>query len=464
MKKILLALPLLLTTQNIHASFVSYSDLSYREVQRTGIFLERAFYDERVYSRGRKTELGDQTRVDMTVRYQFLESSYTSFRFVTDPLENRFGNKSSELEFVAGHRYQNFSLRVDAELDMNDNGGTSIGLDLDSRGTFISYEAGVGPGFIFYPFNFDSRVGRQFDSHDVTRIYFIDGSPSNVNNTQLGNEKIAEKTIPGLELNFRLAQMPSLKVYTGIGFATYLYPANESFDIQTNRLAERWERRETVGYKFGATYRSSDPKNLTLFNLQYSTHSKSEETGSLLSSAGTLNGRHFFGDLFIDGELTYSKAGKSPYRLNRGTQWFDKTTPFQPIYSDYFGQPQDWINQSGMGYALKIGHRVSGFLPYAFFRYQSKHFIFNGQESAHRLRTADESQSHGGLKRLGVGSIFQYGNFSVNPELEWLKSKNPVFGNSSDVREDRVLSSFRTEDFLLTLAVSYNFDGRPFRR
>lgn len=442
---------------------IPYADQSYLSIDREGTYLERAYYQERIYSRERKTEIGDQTELDVALRYQFDPSAYLRFRFQTDPIENRFDNKTSEFEIVGAYTYGDFFMRLDGELNTNDNGGTSLGLDNDSRGTFLSYERGEGIGFIFYPFNFDSRVGREFGTYDVTRIYFIDGSPSNINNTQLENEKIAQKTIPGIEINYRPRNLKWLKVYAGFGLATYLYPSNSDFDIQNNRIADRWERREVYGHKLGVTYRSRDPQDLRLFNLQYSGHNKTEQTGALLSHAASMNFRTFWQDYFIDAEVTYSKAGKSPYRLSRDSDWFDVTVPFQPVYSDFFGDLHDWIDRSGHALALKLGFWKNEALPYVFFRYQSEHFIFSGRESANRLRTADETLSHGGLTRLGLGLFKQYGKFTLNPEIEWMRAKNPVFSNSADVREDRVLASFRKQDLLLSLQVTYNFDGRLFR-
>lgn len=424
---------------------------------KTGLYLERVEYEEYVYSRSKKTELGDQVEIDASLRYQYNENTFGRFRFETDPVENRFNNKTSKFELLGGHRQDNFFVQIDTELNSNDGGGTSIGFDLDSEGTFLGYRNDKGLGISFFPFNFDGEVGVEFDTYDVTRIYFIDGAPSTVNNTQLGDEKIAEKTIPGLEVSYEPTFMKGLRLYVGAGVATYLFPTNDNFEIESNPAADRWERREDFGYKGGASYKSAR----TGINFEFAGHTKSEETGSLLEAAGSLNGFTFLGDIFVEAEATVTKAGKAPYRLSRSDDWFEQQTPFQPIYSDYYGNRQDWLGKTDAAFALKVGHKMSDtLLPYVFYRYQGKHFIFRERESAHMLRTADEAQSHGGLNRLGLGLYKTYGNFTVNPEFEWLQAKNPVFGNSSDVRADRVLSSFKKQDFLLYLIVSYNFDGQ----
>lgn len=438
----------------------SNRERAYRLLDKTGVYLERMTYEEYVYSRSKKTELGDQVKLDSSIRYQHDANNYARLRFETDPIENRFDNKTSKFELVGGHKRGNFSIRVDSELNTNDDGGSSIGLDLDSRGTFISYRADKGWGATFYPFNFDSRVGREFYSYDVTRLYFIEGSPTNIDNT----EKIAEKTIPGLELSYAPPEKPQFKFYVGAGLATYLYPANPDYHILTNRNASRWERRESFGYKAGITYLSNNPtKDMTIFNFQFSGHNRSEETGSLLEQAATLNGRTLFNEKwFVDFEIGYSKAGKAPYRVARGDDWFEQRTPFNPVYADFYENIHDWVGKSDMAFALELGHKHKEHLPYIFLRYQGEHFVFSERQSAHLLRTADESQSHGGLTRIGLGTYQHYGNFTINPEFEWLSARNAVFGNNSDVRDDRELSSFKKEDFLLSLKVSYNFDGDIF--
>lgn len=469
MNRSLLVLPLLCSSliASVYAQDLPTEDkletsasLGEKQVPK-GFFLEKVSYEEYVYSRSKKTELGDQVEMDAAIRYQYDENTFGRFRFETDPVDNRYDNKTSKFEVLAGHKRGNFMVQIDTELNSNDGGGTSIGFDLDSEGTFLGYKNEDGLGLTFYPFNFDGEVGVEFNTYDVTRIYYIDGSPSTVNNTQLGTEKIAEKTIPGLELSFEPSFLKGLKLYVGAGIATYLYPTNASFNIQTNRAADRWERRQDVGYKFGAIYRGARQG----ISLEAVGHDKSEETGSLLEAAASLN-IYTFGlpgftsDLFVEGEVTMSKAGKAPYRLTRSGEWFEQTSPFQPVYSDYYGTTQDWVGKTGSAYALKVGHKLSDtFLPYVFYRFQDKNFVFKERESAHMLRTADETSSHGGLNRFGMGLYKVYDKITINPEFEWLKAKNPVFGNSSDVRADRVLSSFKKNDFLLYLIVSYNFDG-----
>ena len=71
-----------------------------------GIFVEEFNYEEFIYSRSRKTEIGDQLELNMAMRYQFTDTTFGRFRFNTDPEENRFENKTSQFEFLVGTRLQ----------------------------------------------------------------------------------------------------------------------------------------------------------------------------------------------------------------------------------------------------------------------------------------------------------------------------------------------------------------------
>ncbi|MCB0371064.1 MAG: hypothetical protein KDD45_17005, partial [Bdellovibrionales bacterium] len=244
----------------------------------------------------------------------------------------------------------------------------------------------------------------------------------------------------------------------GVGAATYQYPGNSDFDIEQDGPApstSRWERREDFGYKLGLFYRSENFR----FEGKYVGHTKDDETGSLLQSAGSLYSIVNTGSLLLEGEVTMSRAGSKPYRLDKESSWFQQTSPWQPVYKDVAGNRQDWIGKTDYAYAFKAGMKWGDIVPYILYRHQGGYFIFRERESAHRLRTADESASHGGLNRIGFGSYIYSGNIVVNPEFEYLMARNPVFSNAGDVRNDRQFASFVKEDFLVYLIVRYQFDG-----
>jgi hypothetical protein len=68
-------------------------------------FIETFYYEENIYSRGKKTELGDQVELSASLRYQFSDDTYFRARFETFPEENREDNKTSQFELLAFHRY-----------------------------------------------------------------------------------------------------------------------------------------------------------------------------------------------------------------------------------------------------------------------------------------------------------------------------------------------------------------------
>ncbi len=453
---------------------------------KTGFFIEYLNYQDYVYSRSKKTELGDAVEIDMALRYQFNPNTFGRIRFETDPAENRGANKTSKFEFLAGHKVAGWDLQLDAEIRGDDttgkdrNGETSVGLDLDSELTHITYDWG-GAYFTFFPFNFDGEVGSEFKTPDVNKVYFVEGAPSSVNDLQVADERIGEKTIPGIELGYNIGgrataeqtdpNQPSdpgearvgstgLRVYVGGGAVSYLYPSNSNFTLPTSPAADRWERREDLGYKAGILYRNPDFR----FEAKYVGHTESEETGSLYEAAASVYAIARLGKLLVEPEVAYSKAGKRAYNLDQTGEWFDQITPFQPIYADYRGKLQDWLGKQDYAYGLRIGYETDTFVPYISYKHQDPYYIFRDRESAHMLRTADDSKSHGGLERFGVGAYFYSGSFLVNPNVEFLYARNAVFTNSSDVRQDRILSSFRREDAILKLTVSYSFGpSRVFR-
>lgn len=436
----------------------------------TGIFVEYMNYEEYIYSRSRKTEIGDQLSLDAALRYQITDSTFGRFRFNTDPDENRFDNKTSEFEFLIGHVYNNFYFQVDSllnlddqENDNDDTSGIAIGLDLDSEDTLISYKVSNNLLLTFFPFNFDGEVGRNFNTGDVTRIYFVSGSPSTVNNTPLSDERLAEKTIGGLQATI-LQDAESgqgWQLAAAVGAASYEYPTNDSFNIlfQTSSNATSWERKEDIGYKGVLRYTADDFR----FEGRYVGHTQASETGSLLEAAGSAYTIFRAGSLVFEGEYTVSKAGGNPYEVSRSSQWFEETAAWLPVYADQAGELQNWIGKADSAFSFRVGAESESFVPYVGYKFQGENFIFRERESAHLLRTADESLSHGGLNRYAIGAFFRSGQFVMNPEVEYLVAKNDVFSNAGDLRRDRQNATFQNDDFSVFLKIQYRFDRpRPF--
>jgi hypothetical protein len=426
------------------------------ETNKSSIFVDYIQFEDHIYSQSKKSEVGDQTELDMAFKFQYNESTYGRLRFETDPSETSTDNKTSKFEALLNHKYETLEFQADLDLKTNDgsSGGTSIGQDTDSEGTYIAWEPMSNLKFTFFPYNFDGEVGSEFNTLDVTRINYIDGAPTTVNNTVLSDESIVQKTIPGLQVDY--SPMENLSLYVGFGFATYLHPTNDDFDIENNPSVSSWERREDTGYKLGFSF---ELKDMLTLEGSYVGHNKSEETGSLLASAGSLEAKVNLGQFILVSEYTMSKAGTKPWRIERSGSWFEEQTPFQPIYEDTLSVKQDWIGQTDSAYMLKAGYQLNQITPYVAYKYQGKHFIYKDRESAHTLRTAEETLSHGGLHRLGLGAFIKKGKFTIQPDLEYMKAKNPVFNNSSDVRSDKILASFKKTDYLISLEIGYSFDG-----
>lgn len=443
-----------MTQQNI---LQGINPLNADSLEYNKVIFDRAIYDDNVYSASRKTELGDQSRINLAFRYHTDEFTFARFRMATDPSENRFDNKTSRFEFIFSKRFKNLTLQIDMELltddteDGSDSSGMSLGLDLDSDDTFINFAYNKFL-FTFYPFNFRSDVGDEFNTLDVTRISSIEGSPTTISATP-GDERVVSKTIPGLEVQY---QMGKISLYAGLGVATYLYPTNGDFDIIDNQSSPRWERKETSAIKAGLLHLDNDNAKV---NLQYVTHQNTKETGALLKSAGSLNVFKRFGAEIFEFEVTMSHAGDAPYNIDRTTNWFDTQTPFRPIFSDTNGNLQDWIGEVGYAYSIKVGKNINDITPYIGVKYQDEYFIFEGEESAHRLRTNTEERSHGGLSRLQLGAYFYYDNLYFNPQLEYQQAENAVFSNATDLRSDREIATFEKNNYLLTFSLVYTFDG-----
>jgi hypothetical protein len=431
------------------------------QVAKTGeypsgeLVVDTITYEERAYSTAQKTQLGDSVELEMKLRYQKDENSFASFRFETDPTENRENNETSNFEIIYNRSFKDFTFQIDLGLETDDssNGGSHLGMDLDSDYTFISYTPSKKSKIIFYPFNFKTDVGDEFNTRDVTRVAYVEGSPTTILATPVNDEQILTKTIPGIELKYKLTDS---YVYAGVGIASYLYPTNSDFDIETNPSATSWERKEASAFKFGYEL---DIENDTRISLKYAQHANTEETGALLSSAASLTMFKKSESLLVKAEITQSTAGDKPYNLSRSTNWIEDVALNKPVYSDINGDEQDWVGKSDTAYALKLGYNFETVTPYVSYKFQGDKFIFNDYESAQLLRTDDESEGHGGLSRVALGSYFYYGNLSFNPQLEWQQAKNPVFSNSTDVSNDRLQSSFKKENVILSLKVTFAYDG-----
>ncbi|MBP9707014.1 MAG: hypothetical protein KBD78_05175 [Oligoflexales bacterium] len=424
--------------------------------QRLGAFLEYLEYEQRVYSRERRTELIEGTKLDTAVRYQFTPETYGRLRLDIDPVEIHTENKVSKLELSAQHIYKDFVFGIDFDIKTNDGdkGGTSFGVDEDSEGTFIAYKALPSLTAVLYPYNFDGEVGEEFYTWDVTRIYYYKEAKYSVPNPPNENDDLLlEKTIPGLVIYW--SPFEAFEIYAGIGAASYLYPSNESYTEQSQLLFGSWEYRQDLGQKYGFNIKS----DYFDFDVKHVSHNKSAETGSLLAAATSANATLKMGGAYINVEYGVSKAGENAFDLNNRRDSFRSLSPFNPVFADVLNESQDWLGETDSAWMLKTGMDFGVAEPFISYKSLGENFIFHEPESAHRLRTNDKIESHGGLKIVGFGTVFDHGAYKVTPELEFMNAKNKVFGRSGDVWQSESLRDYRKTNYLVTLKVDYYFDA-----
>lgn len=416
------------------------------------LYLEYLEYEQRVHSASNSTELGENTRFDAAFKYRFNDDTSFRLRLDIDPYKYPDQNKSSRLELRLYHRYDILEVQADLNINGDDNGrgATTFGPDTTSDDSWIALNPTPSSKVIFYPYNFGAEIGREFRTLDITRLYYIEGTPSFISNLPVENEAVRLKTVPGLEFQWQASKQ--LGLYAGIGSVSFLYPAVKDFNIEQNAAAERWKNKEDRAYKAGANY----SLNGTSARFEYVTHSNAALTGSLLEAAWSLQAQQELERWVFDFERTWSKAGTRPYRLARNGNWFEETTPFRPIFSDYYGERQDWLGKTGAATMARVGYRWNERLaPFLAYKYLGKFFIYRERESAQTLRTADETLSHGGLSIISIGANYQVGRFTLRPEYEYMQAKNEVFGNRTDIRQDKILSDLNKKNTVLTLTTTY---------
>ncbi|WP_141735807.1 hypothetical protein [Oligoflexus tunisiensis] len=416
-------------------------------------YLEYLRYQQYVHSASESTQLGEETLFDALVGYRLTEDTSLKFRLDIDPNRGSVDNKTSKLNLRLLHHYEQFDFQADLLLNGDDNGrgATTLGLDRTSKYSWISYTPNDTISVRFYPYNFGTEIGREFRTWDVARVFQIEGTPAYISNLPIEDETIGTKTLPGLELQWKPTE--SLVAYVGVGSAGFHYPATPGFTIEENASSERWKVKEDRGYKAGLHYNTAD----TLALVEYATHSNSTAAGSMLEAAWSLQLNQKFGPAIVNFERTWTKAATNAWRLNRDMTWFHDIAPFRPVYSDYYGNRQDWLGKVDAATMIKAGYNFGAITPFLAYKMIGKYFIDRERESAHRLRTSDETASHGGLNMLVVGADYTAGKFNFRPEIEFMQAENAVFGNRTDVREDRVLSELNKEDTVVKLTTTYHY-------
>ncbi len=416
-------------------------------------YLEYLRYEQFVHSASQNTQLGQETLFDSLVGYRFTEDTSFKLRLNIDPNLGSVDNKTSRINIRLLHHYEQFDLQADLAVNGDDNsrGATTFGLDSTSKYSWIAFNASSQIKLVFYPYNMGTEIGSEFRTWDVGRLYYISGTPAYISNLPIESENIRSKTIPGFELQWKPSE--ELQAYVGVGSASFLYPATPGFTIEENAASDRWKVKEDRGYKAGVKFKNETSMALA----EYATHLNGAEGGSILDAAWSLQLQHKVGPIVADFERTWTKAGTNPYRLKGDMSWFQDTTPFRPVYSDYYGSRQDWLGKVDAATMIKAGYTLGQLTPFVAFKDFGQFFIDRNPESAQRLRTADESVSHGGLKVVTLGADYVAGKFNFRPEVNFMQAKNSVFGNRTDVREDRILSELNSKDTVVKLTTTYSY-------
>ncbi|RZA17288.1 MAG: hypothetical protein EOP10_23025, partial [Proteobacteria bacterium] len=400
-------------------------------------YMEYLEYKQRLYSSSESISLGDRARFDTAFGYWFTPDTSIRLRLDIDP--DRYGddqNSTSRFELRLFHKYENFEFQADLDIDgdAGGRGATSLGPDTDSKDSWIAWKPLESLRVIFRPYNLGTEIGQEFRTLDVARVNYINGTPAYISRLPVEDEEIRTKTVGGLEVQW--SPSTELSLYAGGGSASFFYPTNDDFSIEANAASESWKTKEDRAYKAGVVYKT----DTTNFVTEYATHLNDSEAGSLLDTALSLQLTQWVGRFVGSLEWTGTRAGTNPYRLDDNGSWFQDVTPFRPIYSDYYGVKQDWLGKKDSAELVKLGWKFGNYVPYLRYKHLGKYFVYRGLESAHKLRTADESAGHGGLSTFTVGTYMTVGKFIIQPEVEFMEAKNNVFGSSSDIREDRVLS------------------------
>ncbi len=418
------------------------------------LYMEYLEYKQRAYSSSESISLGDRARFDAAFGYWFNADTSLRLRLDIDP--DKYGddqNTTSRFEARLFHKYEDFEFQADLDVngDEGGHGGTSIGPDTDSKDSWIAWKPSSSLRVIFRPYNLGTEIGQAFRTLDVARMYYISGTPAYISRLPIEDEEIRNKTIGGLELQWSPTR--DFSVYVGGGAASFQYPTNSDFSIEINAASESWKAQQDQAYKAGIVYKT----DVTSFLAEYATHMNAAETGSMLDSALSLQLTQWVGNFVGNVEWTTSRAGTEAWRVNSSGSWFQDTTPYYPIYTDYNGVKQDWLGKTDSAELVKAGWKFGSFVPYVAYKHLGKNFIYRGLESAHKLRTADESASHGGLNTYSIGTYYTAGKFIIQPEVEFMEAQNAVFGSSSDLREDRVLSVLEKKNTVFTLSTRYSY-------
>jgi len=373
-----------------------------------------------------------------------------SLKYSAEVLNNATKGDTS-IEAIYGKTLNN---RVKVSLDTTiDTGvGFEFKLDDDSDKTYL--KIGLTENIILglYPFNFGSTVGDEFSTEDVSKIYYISGRPTYINGSSQG-VNLGSKTIPGMILTGKLNRM--LSVYGGIGAVEFDIPTVKNLDLTEEMRAQYWEKRIAVAYKAGLEYNNE----VSALNVDFISQDESEQGGSLLKYALSTKLSLEPGNLRINAEAVYAQAGEKPYYTEN--DYLSREYGYEPYYT------QDWVNEADFAAMVKLAYEVTpSLLPYVSGKHYGENFIYDGENSAHKLRTLKEftpgfndSESHGGLNVVEAGIEYIYCNAIITPFVEYKMAENAVFSPESDLtaKDDKRVGDLEKTCTTFGMNIKYKF-------
>lgn len=415
-------------------------------------YIESLNYKEEAFSTSERQGAGQNADIEVVSKYKYSDSTYARFRLkILGETPEYDPKKTSQLEAGIFHKEGRISGFAEFRVNANDNGGISVGLDDDSYLTMLRFDVHSELNFQYNPFNLGTKIGDEFQTSEVSEVHYIDTPMTVITNLPVNGEEVVSKTAPGVMVNWN----PEKYISASLGFAvaSYLYPAGEDATIYEGLVSDRWQKNQDNTVLFRASYDNKD--NFGIY-VEHASHDSADKAGSLIKAATSIRGYLKESFIKLSAEFTGTKAGQNPYKLDG--KWFanNQATLFNPSYIDIYEQKQDWVGQQGSAYMVKVEYVTQNILPFIAYKNYSEHFVYNHKNSAHYLRTADLTKSHGGLTTYSIGSAFKYKGYEFIPEIEHEIAKNEVFLNSGEIRSDRKLNGFKKDNTILKMAINYN--------
>ncbi|MBZ4683304.1 MAG: hypothetical protein PWP46_675 [Fusobacteriaceae bacterium] len=350
-----------------------------------------------------------------------LQFSDLTLKFSSDIKNNNSEYDSSLSMIYKKDIDKKSSVSIESKLDTES--GMQFYVDTNSNNTYITHKINNTTTLNFYPFNFENNIGNELKSLDVATVNYFNERYTVINGTT-NLPEITTKSLPGVTFNYKLDEMKNITF--GIGAIQYDSPVD--FDIENATMPTIWQKRVDIAYLASFNY----DNEISKFKISYISHNDSEKAHSLLKSSSSIEIEKYFNKFILNIEGLYSENGESPYYLSNGT--FAQQVPYEPLYK------QSWVNKKDYGAIAKASYEMKNNTPYVKYAYYGENFIYDGENSAHILRTLstssnyfNTSDSHGGLQVLTVGNKYTYKNVSIEPYYEYKKAKNNVFSTNDDL-------------------------------